>query len=394
MTLWEKGYSPHQLVESYTVGKDPILDLKLLPFDCDASIAHAAMLHDIGLLTEKEYEQLEYELETIKHQALSGNFTIMPDQEDGHTAIEEALIEKLGDLGKKIHTARSRNDQVLTALRLFVLKELKGIGQKMKELVSTLSEFKSRYDDIEIPGYSHTRKAMPTTVGAWVGSMIASVQDNLDHLDHVVELQNKSPLGTGAGYGIPMKLNRELTAFKLGFRKVLQNPIYAQHSRPKFDALTLGLCTFIMADLNTYASDLIWYSSPELGYFSLPDELTTGSSIMPQKKNPDVLELIRAHYHAVLSKEIQVKTQSSNLVSGYHRDFQLLKEPLMESLDMVRKSLDVFNLVFQKLACRKEACSAAMTDDLFATEKVYQLVQKGIPFRDAYRQVAEQFHDS
>ncbi|MFA6553529.1 MAG: lyase family protein, partial [Patescibacteria group bacterium] len=258
-------------------------------------------------------------------------------------------------------------------------------------LVGAMRKFSKKYGKIEFPGYTHTRKAMPSSIALWTGAYIESMQDNVKILESVLELIDFSPLGTGAGYGVPLKIDRAYTAQLLGFKRVQGNPIYAQNSRGKFESSILHALSLVMLDLNKMATDLILFSMPEFGYFGLPKEFCTGSSIMPQKKNPDVLELIRAKYHVVVSYEIQVKGLAGNLISGYHRDLQLTKEPVMKGLDIVQKSLDITALVFSGLSVNKKHCSTAMTQEVYATNEVYKLVKNGVPFREAYRQVAQKF---
>ncbi len=391
MKLWEKGIKLNQQIEDFTVGDDYILDQKLVKYDCLASIAHAKMLGKIGILNEQEVLKLVQELENIIELDQKGEFNILKEQEDCHTAIENFLAKKLGDLGKKIHTARSRNDQVLTALRLYYKEKLGDSKKSVGQLTQTIAGFINKYGDIKYPGYTHTRKAMPTTIAFWVNSFIDSMNDNLKAIAFTLELIDQSPLGTGAGYGLPLKIDRNYTAELLGFKKVQNNPIYAQNSRGKFESALVHALTLIMFDLNKIASDLILFSLPELGYFELPEEFCTGSSIMPQKKNPDVLELVRAKYHVVVSYEFQIKHASSNLISGYHRDIQLTKQPTMNSLEITEQCLSIISLIFTKLKVNKDNCLKALTAEVYATEKVYELVEQGIPFREAYKIISEKF---
>lgn len=389
--LWDKGYHLDERVEAFTVGEDYVLDRRLVKYDCLASIAHAKMLARIGILEEKEAERLVDELNRIIQLDKEGDFGISREQEDCHTAIENHLTERLGELGEKIHTARSRNDQVLGALRLYYKDELAECKELIDGLVETIERFVEDHGRIELPGYTHTRKAMPSSIGLWGESFIESMRDNLRLLDAAVGLVDQSPLGTGAGYGVPMDVDRAYTAELLGFDRVQENPIYVQHSRGKFESTILHALTQVMLDLNKMAADLIVFSMPELGYFELPEELSTGSSIMPQKHNPDVLELVRAKYHLVVSYELQVKSTVGNLPSGYNRDLQLTKGPTMRGLETTNQSLSVMALVFQKLGVDEEGCVAGLTEDAYATEKVYELVKNGVPFREAYRRVCDGF---
>ncbi len=387
--LWDKVYDLNKTIESYTVGNDPILDKQLVYYDCVASIAHAKMLGEINLLTETEVQDLIRELNHIIDLDKKGEFPITQEQEDCHTAIEMFLIFALGDVGKKIHAARSRNDQVLTALRLYYKDEIENVVHNIKSLTNTISNFTSKYGKIHFPGYTHMQKAMPSSFGLWGSAFSDSMNDNLLLLDTVKIIIDQSPLGTAAGYGIPLNIDREFTAKELEFSSVQSNPIYTQYSRGKFEITILHILSQIMLDLNKIASDLILFSMSEFGYVELPDEFCTGSSIMPQKKNPDVLELLRAKYHVVSSYEFQVSRLTSDLISGYNRDIQLTKEPVMNGFSTTLDSLEITTLLFQNLVVNKVKCKSALDDEIFATEKVYKLVKKGMPFRDAYMQIAK-----
>ncbi len=390
MKLWQKKYTLNKQIEEFTVGNDYLLDQRLIKYDCAASIAHAKTLKKAGILKEQELKDIVKELNNIIALEKKGKFKIKKEQEDCHTAIEAHLTKALGDTGKKIHTARSRNDQVQVAMRLYFKDELNDCKNKAENLIKTLSKFRKKYSTIKFPGYTHTRKAMPSSIPLWTDSFIDSMKDNIKLLTHTLDLIDQSPLGTGAGYGIPLEIDRDYTRKLLGF-KTLQNPIYVQNSRGKFESTIIHTLTQIMYDLNKIASDLITFTMPEFAYFELPDELCTGSSIMPHKKNPDVLELVRAKYHIVLSCEFQVKTMTANLISGYHRDLQLTKEPPMKAFDITKETLSVMTLVFQNLKVNEKRCKSAMTEELYATEKVYDLVKKGMPFRDAYRAISKEY---
>ncbi|MFQ5705892.1 MAG: argininosuccinate lyase [bacterium] len=391
MKLWQTHTHPNKQIEDFTVDDDFILDQKLVKYDCIASIAHAKMLGTVGILNEQEVQKLERELNHIIHLDKKGKFKIRKEQEDCHTAIENHLVKKLGDLGKKIHTARSRNDQVLTALRLFYKHELNECKKSVERLIKAIANFSKKYGEIIFPGYSHTRKAMPSAVSMWGTSFIDSMNDNLKVVELSLELVDQSPLGTGAGYGIPLKINRDMTTELLGFKKLQQNPIYCQNSRGKFESTILHALSQIMFDLNKIASDLIVFSMPEFGYFELPEDFCTGSSIMPQKKNPDVLELLRARCHIVVSQEFQIKNIIGNLISGYHRDLQLTKKPIMQAFEITRASIEIMSLIFQNLKVNEDNCAKAMTEEVYATEAVYKLVKGGMPFRDAYKTVAKKY---
>jgi argininosuccinate lyase len=394
MKLWNKGYDLNEEIEAYTVDDDPELDLALVPFDCLASMAHARVLEKAGVLTAAETARLVAALEELKAEAERGEFVIRREEEDCHSALEGRLTANLEDLGKKIHTGRSRNDQVAVALRLFIKQRLDDVAGLGDAFVGVLQKQSEANKEVRLPGYSHMRKAMPSSVSLWLGAFVESMQDNMKMLQAVRSLIDQNPLGSGAGYGIPVfELDREQSARELGFASVQQNPIYVQNSRGKFEAMVVGVLVNVMADLNKLASDLILFTMGEFGFFSLPREICTGSSIMPQKLNPDALEILRARYHEVLANEFLIRSLTANLISGYHRDFQRTKRPLIDSFKVTEASLRIIIHVVEKLEVNREACEVACTDELYATERVHLLVKQGVPFRDAYRQVAAELFE-
>ena len=392
MKLW--SWEIDKDIERFTVGEDYLLDRKLVKYDCQASIAHVKMLQRMGILKEEEAERLIEALEEIMELDQEGRFTIKREEEDCHTAIENYLVKKLGEVGKKVHTARSRNDQILAALRLYYKEEFFTLFELIDGLINRLSAFARKYGKIKLPGYTHTRRAMPSSIAIWAKSFIDSMKDNKRLLRGVIDIIDQSPLGSGAGYGLPIKVDRRYVAKLLGFRRVQKNPLYVQNSRGKFESSILHALGQIMLDLNRMASDIILFSSSEFGYFELPREVCTGSSIMPHKKNPDALELIRARYHQIVSYELEVKSISGYLISGYHRDLQLTKEPLIRGFEITKDCLRIMALILDKLKVNAENCKKAMTEDIYSVEKIYQLVRKGKPFRDAYREVASSLFDS
>lgn len=392
MKIWEKGYALDKLIEDFTVGNDNLIDLELLPYDCTASVAHAGMLEKAGILTKKESNLLIKELKKIRKEAEGGKHAIPRELEDCHAYIESVLTERLGDLGLKIHTARSRNDQVLTALRLLYRDRLSSIIEALNKLVAGLKNFGKTWKGAPMPGYTHMRKAMPSRIDLWAGAFAEGFNDDKKLLVAVKNLIDQCPAGTGAGFGIPINLDRAGISKKLGFLKVQENPIYVQLSRGKFEASLLHVVSQILLGLNRFASDVILFSTPEFGFFRLPDKFCTGSSIMPQKKNPDVLELLRAKYHEVLSLEFRVKTLVSSLPSGYNRDLQLSKEPVLQGLRMALSGLAVSARLVSGLEVDRKRCEEAMSAELFATQKVYDLVKEGVTFREAYRLVAAELH--
>jgi len=381
--IWDKGYNLDKDVEDYTVGKDYILDQVLLPYDIQASIAHAQMLEGCGYLTKEESAALVSALETLAKEGLE----IKKEDEDSHTAIEKYLTQKLGEVGKKIHTARSRNDQCLVAMRLYLLDNL---GKLETQLKSLIKELKSK-EDLPMPGYTHTQKAMPSSSGMLFSAYSDSLEDDLVLLQALKKILDKNPLGSAAGYGVPLKINKESTTKKLGFAKTQENPIHCANSRGKYELLALNVLSSIMLDLNKMASDLILFSTSEFRFFTLPKTLCTGSSIMPQKVNPDPLEVVRANYHVVAGYQSMVGGICSNLISGYHRDFQLTKGPILNSMETTLSSAKVMGKIVSGLKLNKEKMKAAMTEELYATEKAYMLVEQGVPFREAYKKVSEEF---
>lgn len=402
MKLWDKGApldkqaasprlrSPE--VEAFTAGEDPALDQALVPYDCAASKAHAQMLAAIGVLTEAELVDLLGGLDEIVRLHEAGEFVIRDEDEDCHTAIENFLTERCGEAGKKIHTARSRNDQVLTALRLYEKDAVAEIMTAIDALTAAIEGQREAHGGAALPGFTHTRKAMPTTVAAWFEAYVAALADDKTLLSAVGTIIDQSPLGSGAGFGLPLEIDREQTAKALGFASV-QPTMYCQNSRGKFEAMLIDSLGQVMADLARMADDLILFSMEAFGFFSLPGELCTGSSIMPHKKNPDVLELVRGHYGVVLGAGVTIKTICGGLISGYHRDLQLTKGPTMRALTTTGRCLAMMRLVFEKLTVNADRCAAGLTDELYATERVYDLVRQGVPFRDAYRQIGRELKD-
>ena len=392
MKLWDKGYRLDKDVERYTVGDDYLLDRALLKYDCIASIAHAGALRKAGILTEGERRKLVGELRRILELDTRGKFRIAPEDEDGLTAIEKHLVAALGKLGKKIHTARSRNDQVATAIRLYARDRLLDLQQELDACVGALRRRARLLGTVTMPGYTHARKAMPSSFAAWLRAAAESLQDNRIVFRAVLELLDRSPLGTGAGYGIPVfHLDRRQTARDLGFTRLQRSPLYVQNSRGKFEAIVVSALANVMFDLNKMCSDLILFSMDEIGFVRLPRNLCTGSSIMPQKRNPDVLEIARAQYHTVIANEFMIKGIIGNLMSGYNRDLQKTKKPLMESIEITGASLAIMTRVIDKLEVDADRCRQACTAEIYATEEAYRLVRAGMPFRDAYRKVAEKY---
>jgi len=389
MKLWQKDYKLNKEIEKFTVGNDFLLDKNLVKYDVYGSIAHALMLNKIGILTENEFQKLKKALIDILKLDEKNKFEIKLEDEDVHTAIENYLTKKLGSIGKKIHTARSRNEQVLVDLRLYSKEKLHEVQKLALELANSLIDVAEKHKDMPMPGYTHSRKAMPSSVGLYFGSFAEALIDDLEVIEEAYELNDQSPLGSGAGYGLPLNVDRHLVADLLGFEKVQNNVLYVQNSRGKFESVIIFALSTVMHDLAKLSNDFILFSMDEFGFFKLQDEFCTGSSIMPQKKNPDVFELTRAKAAKLDSNLYLVKSVISKLQSGYNRDLQLTKEPLIESFDITISTLKIFNLAIKNLQINKGKCIEACTSDLFATEHAYELVKKGVPFRDAYKEIAK-----
>jgi argininosuccinate lyase len=385
--LWDKGYALDKLIEEFTVGDDPLLDQRLVAADCIASMAHAKMLTRIKILTPEEYEALRKELAGIVQQNREGKFSIRREDEDCHTAIENRLIRSAGEGGKKIHTGRSRNDQVIAAVRLYTRSFLLEFQAAVLDLVQVLLGFAERHKNLPMPGRTHLQAAMPSSVGLWAGAWLEELLDDLRLVDTAYSLNNSCPLGSAASYGVPLPLDREMVAELLAFDRVQNNVLYVNNSRGKFESIVLDAVEQVVLTLSKLAQDLILFSLPEFGYFRLPDELFAGSSIMPQKKNPCMLELLRAKAATISSCSAQVKSIIRALPSGYNRDFQETKAPFLRGLDLALISVRVMQEVMKKLEPDAERLREGFTPDIYATDRALELVARGMPFREAYRSV-------
>jgi argininosuccinate lyase len=385
--LWEKTYSLNALMEAFTVGDDPVLDQRLVNADCVASMAHAAMLAKIGILSAADGDALHRELAAIIGLNEEGGFFIRRSDEDVHTAIECHLVKAVGDAGKRIHTGRSRNDQVAVALRLWTRGFLLSFQEAALGLAGRLLDFAERHARTPMPGRTHMQAAMPSSVGLWAAAFAEELLDDAALLRSVFVLQDSCPLGSAASYGVPIPTDREMMADLLGFTRVQNNVLYAQNSRGKFESMVLEAVEQAVLTLSKMAQDLILFSLPEFGYFSLPPELCTGSSIMPQKKNPDGLELVRAKSAAVSADAVAVKSIIRGLPTGYNRDFQETKAPFFRGCETGLACLRVMDLTIERLIVNEGALKAAFTPEIFATDRALELVAGGVPFRDAYRTV-------
>ncbi|MEM5948167.1 argininosuccinate lyase [Spirochaetia bacterium 38H-sp] len=386
--LWQKQYSLDKLIERYTVGEDYLLDSQLVYFDALASLAHADMLNKAGLLPDSDFAELKNALCELVGLIESGRFSIRPEDEDGHTAIENWLVDKTGEAGKKIHTGRSRNDQVLVALRLFMKHSVFELLGVIFSLTDVLVSRAKELADVPMPGRTHMQIAMPSSCGLWMAAFAEELADVARLLWAFYPLVDQNPLGAAASYGVPLPLDREYTASLLGFSSVQNNVLYANNSRGKFESIFTDLCEQVMLTLSKMAQDLILFSLPEFGYFKLPPELCTGSSIMPQKQNPDGLELMRAKSASVASFSMQIKGIIRSLPSGYNRDFQETKGPFMRAVGVTLDSVRVMERTISLLEIFPDNLKKGFSREIFATDEAYRLVREGMSFRDAYRKVA------
>lgn len=388
--LWQKNDQKlDQFIEAFETKDDLLLDQKLINYDVQGSIAHAKMLGKINILSKEELTKLEKGLNEILNLAKKGEFQLKFGDEDMHTKIENYLTEKYGKVGKKIHTGRSRNDQVLTVLRLFSKEKLEEIQEQLLVLIQAFLQFSKNYGSISMPGYTHMQKAMPSSLGLWAGSFKDSLFDDLSLINTIYKINSQSPLGSAAGYGVPLKLDKKFTAKLLGFKKIQNNPLYCQNSKGKIEAATIASCIGILQTVNKFASDIMIFTTSEFSFFNVSSDLTTGSSIMPQKKNVDIAELLRSKLHLALGNYVQVVSISSNLISGYNRDSQDIKKPLIESLETTLNCIKATKILLENLAPNKEALKQSMTEEIYAAKKAFELVKKGVSFRKAYQKIAE-----
>jgi len=387
--LWQVGDGPHPLVEAYTVGDDYWVDEKyMIPFDVEASTAHATMLHSIGVLTAPELVQAKEGLAEIETEWRAGRFKVSLQQEDCHTAIEQYLTIKYGDVGKKIHTGRSRNDQSLTMLRLYKRSMLQEFAALATSVADKFAEQAKLYQDVPMPGYTHMQKAMPTTVGTWLGAFSDALRDTDRITKSTIDLVNQNPLGSAAGFGINhLKLDREKTTELMKFERLQENVVYCGFSRGHFEMISLQALNIPMVIAARFATDMMMFTQQETAFFSLPDSFVTGSSIMPQKKNYDLFEIMRANGKVFASLQSQVQQTIVGLGCGYHRDLQLTKKAFVEAAELAMRTLRLLEASLPELRVHKERLSAAMTKELFVTDEVYKRVAAGELFRDAYLDV-------
>lgn len=387
MKLWDKGSSPDYKTDLFTVGNDRELDLVLVKYDLLASRAHAKMLGHIGLISKEEMLALVAELDLLLQEAAEGKFTIEESFEDMHSKIEYLLIEKLGDTGKKIHTARSRNDQVLVALQLYIKAELTSISDLVSNLFDQLMELAEEHKGIMMPGYTHLQVAMPSSFGLWFSAYAESLIDDIYFLKAALKVADQNPLGSAAGYGSSFPINREFTTRELHFSTMKYNVVAAQMGRGRVERAAATALSAIAATLGKFAMDICLYLSQNFGFIAFPDSLTTGSSIMPHKKNPDIFELIRAKCNLIQAVPTQLSQLAANLPSGYHRDFQLSKEVLLPAVEQLKACLEMMHTSLQQIKVKKDILEDSKYDYLFSVDTLNEMVMNGIPFRDAYKKM-------
>jgi len=392
--LWQtKANSQlHPLVEAFTVGDDYIFDLQLLPYDIRASIAHAQMLYKIKVIDQNELNQAKKGLREIFKKWQKKEIIIEKSQEDGHTLIEQYLTENYGDIGKKIHTGRSRNDQSLVMIRLFMKEKLLEIQNELNKLVKIFSVKCLENQKISMPGYTHLQKAMPTTVGVWLDSFLSALRDFELILKTVIIIVDQNPLGSASGFGIEnLSLDREFTTEKLNFKKTQKNPMYCAFSRGYFENIVLQTLSQPMIIASKFANDMLLFTTYEFNFFSLPEDFVTGSSIMPQKKNYDVFEIIRGNVKVFNSYQNEIQNIFSSIGSGYQRDLQLTKKPLVQGINLCINTIVILSEIIKSLKINKGNLKKAMTSHLYATNDVYELVKNGENFREAYLKIKKRY---
>ncbi|MBQ7856095.1 MAG: argininosuccinate lyase [Alistipes sp.] len=387
MKLWNKGFEPDKAIEEFTVGRDRELDLRLAKYDVQGSMAHIRMLESIGLLDSEELPLLLEALEEILHSAERGEFVIEPGVEDVHSQVELMLTRRLGDVGKKIHSGRSRNDQVLVDLKLMMRDELQSIGRHVVTLFEQLQRLSEEYADVLMPGYTHLQVAMPSSFGLWFGAYAESLVDDMQLLSAAYKVANQNPLGSAAGYGSSFPLDREMTTRLLGFQTLHYNVVAAQMSRGKSERAAAYAIAGVASTLGRFAMDVCLFMCQNFGFVSFPDEFTTGSSIMPHKKNPDVFEIMRGKCNRLQAVPNEISLLTANLPLGYHRDLQLLKDILFPATTELCNCLQMCNMMLQHIRIRRDIIEESRYDYLFTVEDVNRLVLSGVPFREAYRQV-------
>lgn len=387
MKIWQKNTDVNKWVETFTVGQDRELDLFLAKADVLGSLAHTTMLNEVGLLDKSDYEAVQAGLKAIYKEIEAGQFEINEQVEDVHSQVEWLLTQRIGEAGKKIHSGRSRNDQVLVDLKLYFRMEIERTVTAMTHLFDRLIALSEQHKNVLIPGYTHLQIAMPSSFGLWFGAYAESLADDLHVLQAAWKISNKNPLGSAAGYGSSFPLNRTLTTNLLGFDDLNYNVVYAQMGRGKTERILAQGLSSVAATLGKFAMDVCLYINQNFGFISFPDHLTTGSSIMPHKKNPDVFELIRGRCNRIQALPNEIAMLTTNLPSGYHRDLQLLKENLFPAIQSLNECLEIAEFMLQHITVKNDILNDPKYDYLFSVEVVNNEVLKGVPFREAYRQI-------
>lgn len=387
MKLWDKGYSEDERIDRFTVGRDRELDLHLAPFDVLGTMAHITMLETIGLLEKSELDALLKELKAIYKTAEEGKFVIEDGIEDVHSQVELMLTRRLGDIGKKVHSGRSRNDQVLLDLKLYIRAQIEDLVGRVSKLFDTLQSQSEKYKDILIPGYTHLQVAMPSSFGLWFGAYAESLTDDITMLAAAWDVANQNPLGAAAGYGSSFPLNRAMTTRLLGFDDLAYNVVYAQMGRGKTERIVTFALAAIAETIGRLAFDGCLFTSQNFGFIHLPKQMTTGSSIMPHKKNPDVFELVRAHCNKIQGAPNTIRLISGNLPSGYFRDMQIIKEVFIPLFDEIKDCIDITAYAIENIEVERDIMKDPRYKYAFSVEEVNRRALAGTPFRDAYRQV-------
>lgn len=393
MKLWEKGIPVNEAIEKFTVGKDRELDLYLAPYDILGSMAHVIMLESVGLLKKKELPELLDALKKLFMRVESGDFIIEEGVEDVHSQVEFMLTKELGDLGKKIHSGRSRNDQVLLDLKLFTREALRGTVETTTHLIDVLLQKAEENKEVLMPGYTHLQVAMPSSFGLWFSAYAESLTDDLELLLSAFKITNQNPLGSAAGYGSSFPLDRQMTTDLLGFNNMNYNVVYAQMGRGKVEKIVSFALGNLASTLSKLAFDVCLFMSQNFNFVSLPPEFTTGSSIMPHKKNPDVFELIRAHCNKIQGVQNQISLITNNLPSGYFRDLQMVKEVFLPAFEETNDCLNIATLALENMTVNTAILDDPKYDYIFSVEEVNRLVLEGVPFREAYKQVGKQIEE-
>ncbi|MBK5194621.1 MAG: argininosuccinate lyase [Proteiniphilum sp.] len=391
--IWDKGFDANQIVEDFTVGRDRELDLRLAKYDIKGSMAHIKMLVGIGLLEPEEEKALRTELQHILADVEKGSFCLDDDAEDIHSQIETILTEQLGEMGKKIHSGRSRNDQVLCDIKLYLKEEILQIKEEVLQLFYLLQSLSEKHKEVLLPGYTHAQIAMPSSFGLWFGAFAETLVDDMHTLAAAWKVADQNPLGSAAGYGSSFPLDREMTTRELGFATMNYNVVAAQMGRGKTERILAQSMANIASTLNKLATDNCMYLSGNYSFISYPHELTTGSSIMPHKKNPDVWELIRAHCNRLQSLPNEITLMTTNMAHGYHRDYQLLKEVLFPAMETLHSLLQMSYFMLEHVSVNEDILSDPRYDYLFTVEEVNRRVQQGMPFREAYKEVGKEVQE-